>query len=173
MYRPPTGEQDRFSRRLITYFCVSIAALTLLPFILRLTLFPDTSWSGNAQHMFSDETMVERGGSESLFVYTMRKTIYFPAPREKGEVFIDNVWSNQYWMNVELYLYDDLDGEAIARIPAPIKPGNRVRHMALSAPLEDGVYDCIARISALDPGTGTVLNTQERQVTVYVGAPPS
>lgn len=161
------------AKRMATMFCAVIALSTVLMLALRLTVFSDmasvapSADTGVASVMQSGEIA---GGSG--FTYKIASNMYYPRADAKGEVLILNPEINKYLLNVNIILPET---KTSLYYTGTISPGTSIEKARLSdagQKLENGVYQCVAEILAVDPETMTPVAKERKNVTVYIGVKP-
>lgn len=88
----------------------------------------------------------------------------------KINVSIENVPGNNYWQQVDLYIYPDKDHEQEELIyqSGVVKPGFYVESGEVLKDLAPGEYDGRAVFHAIYPETGEIVNAPEMTVVVKV-----
>jgi hypothetical protein len=135
--------------------------VTLSVLALRLTVFSDMVTSVPAETVNS---MVESEGN-----YKINSKPVFATASSKGDVFISNAESNSYWINVDITLEED--GQSILT-SGFIKPGDSTvsaKLNPLGQQLEDGLYPCIAEITAHDPDSLKPVGSAKENIIVQIG----
>ena len=99
------------------------------------------------------------------FYYQLCKEVTFNKPTAPGNVLIENTTGNTCDMQVEYQLADD--GTVIYTSPM-LKPGQHLLEDKLSAELEEGSYDVVAKIYVYDQETGDIKDDFSENITVVV-----
>ena len=89
----------------------------------------------------------------------------------KINVSIENVPGNNYWQQVDLYIYPDKNHEQEQELiyqSGLVKPGFYVESGEVLKDLEPGEYDGRAIFHAIYPETGEIVNAPEMTVVVKV-----
>lgn len=165
------------TRRMTTLFCATIVCVTFVMLALRLTVFSDmaTAVSAAAPSPVStpapDSSEITGDGE---FPYNLNGKIYFPKADSKGNVLILNPEGNKYLLNINIMLPETKDS---LYYTGNIAPGTFIDTAKLSEAgqkLDNGIYKCVAEISAVDPETLIKVASDQKAVTVYIGErPPS
>jgi len=142
-----------------TLFSVAIVCVTLTALGLRLTLLADIAVSTPAG------PAVESVESE-LFPYTIARRVQFRTPSSPGNFRIDNPETNEYYMSVSIILPETNQEVFYTGL---IRPGESLGQAILHIQLPEGVYECIARVTAFDPATFQQRGTEDRSITLYIG----
>lgn len=157
--------------RITKVFCYAILGVTLAVLTLRLTVFKDLAVTGGAP------SLPESGGSGEIsgggdFPYSFNGKIYFPTALEKGNVLVQNPQGNTYLLSIDIV--DDASNKSLYYTGA-VEPGEKIDTDSLSAEgkkLENGVYQCTAKVAALSPADYLTVQSEEIPVAVYVGEKP-
>lgn len=153
-------------KRMTSAFCLGIVCVTLSVLTLRLTVFSDMASTSARADAPSSILSNEQDG------YKINQTIYFASAGSRGDVFIANLEGNEYWIKVNII--SGQTGDAIVSTGF-IKPGTdigKTRMTAAGQKLEDGVYDCIAEITAHTEADFKAVGSVEIPVQIYVGVRP-
>ncbi len=150
-------------KRMTSGFCVAIVCVTLTSLLLRLTVFDDMAITATAP---ADETSVVAEEDSELFPYTISRKVYFDTPKSQGDFQIHNPETNKFYMTVTIIKPDT--GENLL-YTGFIKPGQSREKAALHIQLPEGIYQCVAQITAFDPETLEPSGSEERDITLYVG----
>jgi hypothetical protein len=149
-------------RRMTNLFCLSIFCVTGAVLALRLTVFAEMA-AAPPEEVMSSMVESEQGG------YKINGRPVFATAESKGDVFISNAEGNEYVINVDITLEDG--GKSILSTGF-IKPGNS-RDSANLNPvgqqLEDGLYPCIAEITAIDPDSLKPVGSAKENIIVQIG----
>lgn len=152
-------------RRLTNLFCIGILCVTLSVLTLRLTVFSSmagTPPKAAANHML----LSEQDG------YEINGRIYFSTTDSKGDVFITNLEGNTSVLQVDITL--NSNGKSILTTGF-INPGVTMGTAKLNPTgqkLKDGVYDCVAEITALDPNSFKAMGSAKETLQIYIGVRP-
>jgi len=146
-----------------TLFCFSILCVTLSTLFLRLTVFSDLVIpTGSESSAPSAREDVEPG----LFPYTLNRKINLATPDSRGDFRIHNPETNEHYMTVSIILPST--GENLF-YTGFVKPGQTRDSAALHIKLPEGVYECVAEVTAYDPVTLKPRGSEERDVTLQIG----
>lgn len=152
-------------KRMTSFFCVAIVCVTLTSLLLRLTVFSDLAVTVMAA---PDESSLTLGAEESgLFPYTISRKVTFETPHAKGDFQIHNPETNEFYMTVTVIQPDT--GENLL-YTGFIKPGQSRESAALHIELPEGIYSCVAQITAFDPETLEPSGSEERDITLQIGS---
>lgn len=161
------------ARRMTTMFCAAIIFTTLVMLALRLTVFSDLAVAAPAD---SPEAVSDlQGGAiegNSDFPYKLNGRIYFPKPDANGNVLINNPAGNKFLLSINIILPETKDS---LYYTGTIAPGTSIESAKLSKAgqkLANGVYECIAEVSAVDPDSMTRVASEKKDVTIYIGEKP-
>lgn len=160
-------------KRMVTMFCTMIVLSTLTMLALRLTVLSDMAVTVSAG--IPDAPPGPQSGDiedGDYFPYGLNPDIYFPKADVGGEVMILNPDANKYLLSVNILLPETKDS---LYYTGAIAPGTYIKSAELSAAgkkLSNGVYPCIAEISAVDPETMAKVETEKKEVTIYIGQKP-
>lgn len=150
-------------KRMTSMFCVGILCVTLSVLTLRLTVFSDMAAAPqNTSSLLSSE----QDG------YSINSKIYFSSAKGKGDVFISNLEGNKYIIQVSV-TPKDKDEAIIAT--GFLNPGVSIgatRMTPAGQKLKDGVYDCVAEISAHNLNDLKKVGSVMVNVQVYIGVKP-
>lgn len=162
------------TKRMTTTFYTSIICVTLVILVLRLTVFSNMATTAPADKKETPSGALE--GSEisgnSDFPYQMNGKIYFENSDGYGNVLIQNPDTNNYLLNINIIQPESKDS---LYYTGSIPPGSSIENARLSANgkrLENGKYECVAEISAIDPEDYRSVQSQEVPVTIYIGEKP-
>lgn len=163
------------AKRMATMFCTAIIFSTVVMLGLRLTVFSDMAVTASVDSPKQPEStdIQSVGDADGAFPYSINAKIYYPSADTKGNVLISNPDTNKYLLSVDIILPDTKVSLYYTGI---ISPGTSIDSAKLSAvgqKLADGVYECTAEISAIDPETMTRVAAENKQVTVYIGQKPA
>lgn len=151
-------------RRLTIGFCIAILCMTLSTLALRLTVFSDMA--------AVPETAITNLFTSTEDDYAINTKIYFASADAKGDVLITNL-STENLINVDLSLASS--GDSILSTGL-MKPGKSIKAMQLNAKgkqLEEGVYDCIAEVSAYATDDHqSAIGATRAEVVLYIGQKP-
>lgn len=154
-------------RRITTVFSIAILCMTLTTLLLRLTLFSDLAvLAASPAVKQSDDLQNDEPG---LFPYSLSRNVYFATPESRGDFKISNPAANEYYMVVAVILPET--GEQLL-YTGFIMPGENRGELPLQIRPPEGVYDCIAEITAYDPETLRARGTEQRDITLYIGQKP-
>ena len=145
---------------LTTTFCISLAVVTVLMLVLRLSVFRDMA--------SVPETEVETITDDYL-TYTINRQVYFAKSTSKGNLMIQNLSQNDYYMSVDII---DPDTEISYIYTGFIEPGAGRDTVTLNSELEDGVYSFVAVVSAYDMDSRELLLTDKLDITLHIGQAP-
>lgn len=165
------------TRRMTTLFCTTIISITFVMLGLRLTVFSDMASVAPAESSESVSSL--EGGEitgEGDFLYKLASKIYFPKADARADIrneaLVVNPEGNKYLLNINIMLPETKDS---LYYTGNITPGTSIDSAKLSAAgqkLKNGVYPCVAEISAVDPDTMTKVASEQREVTIYIGERP-
>ena len=144
-------------------FSVAILCVTLCALTLRLTVLADMAVSNGPAASAPAEQQEEDG---SLFPFDIARSVRFATPDSRGDFRINNPETNEYYMSVSIILPET--GEYVF-YTGIIRPGQSRGEARLQMRLPEGVYECIARVTALDPETLQPRGSVERSITLYIG----
>ena len=99
------------------------------------------------------------------FYYLIGSNIVLNRPGAQGSLMIENTTGNTCQMKVTLALQDT--GEVIYTSPI-LSPDQHIEKDYLDVELEEGTYDVVATILALDPDSGETMGTFSEQITVEI-----
>ncbi len=151
-------------KRMTSLFCVAIVCVTLTSLLLRLTVFSELAVTALAA---PDETSLALSEEESgLFPYTISRKVNFDSPQSQGNFQIHNPETNEFYMTVTIIKPDT--GENLL-YTGFIKPGQSRDKAALHIQLPEGIYQCVAQVTAFDPETLEPSGNEERDITLYIG----
>ena len=143
---------------------MAIVCVTLTSLLLRLTVFSDLAVTVAAA---PDETSLALPEEEAgLFPYTISRKVTLETPEAQGDFQILNPETNEFYMTVTVVLPET--GENLL-YTGFIKPGQSREKAALHIQLPEGIYQCVAQITAFDPDTLEPSGSEERDITLYVG----
>lgn len=163
------------SRRMVTMFCTAIIFFTVIMLALRLTVFSDmavTVSADSTKHAGAANMQAGEIEGNSDYSYQINNKIYYPKADAKGSVVVVYPETNTYLLSVDIILPDTKES---LYYTGTILPGTVVEKMPLTKAgqkLPDGVYECIAEISAKDPETRFSVATETKKVTLYIGQKP-
>lgn len=148
-------------KRMTSFFSVAIVCVTLTTLLLRLTVFSDLAAMAapEAAPTYSEE-------QTGLFDYTISSKVTFEAPGAKGDLLILNPDANECYMTVAIIKPDT--GENLF-YTGFIKPGQGREGATLHIQLPEGVYQCVAQVTAFDSETLESIGSEERDITLYIG----
>lgn len=149
------------TKRMTSMFCVAIICVTLTSLMLRLTVFSDV-----AVAVAAEENVQVPQEDTSLFPYTISSKVSLESPQARGNFMISNPETNTNYMTVAIVLPET--GENVL-YTGFVKPGEARESAALHIPLPEGVYDCVAQVTAYDPQTLSPRGSEERPITLYIG----
>ena len=114
---------------------------------------------------YAEDREMEIGGDFAQ--YTMSSSIHFATPQSRGDFMVHSPSSNRFYISVSIV--DPATQKSIMYTGA-IPPGETRDNIKLDIPLENGVYECIAEITAYDlDDIGRLLGRETRDITLYVG----
>jgi hypothetical protein len=138
-------------------FCVTLSVLAL-----RLTVFSEMA-APVPNETVSSIVESEQGG------YKINSKPFFATASSKGDVFISNVEGNAYVINVDITLEEN--GKSI-HSTGFIKPGDSrdsVKLNPVGQELADGLYPCIAEITAIDPENLKPVGSATENIVIQIG----
>ena len=147
-------------RRMTTLFSITILCVTLTALGLRLTVLADMAVSGPVR------PAVEAAVESDLFPYTIARRVQFSASDSHGNFRIENPETNEYYMSVSIILPET--GQEVF-FTGFIRPGESRGQARLHVQLPEGVHECIARVTAIDPVTLQPRGSEDRSITLYIG----
>lgn len=154
-------------RKMTNVFCAGILCVTISVLALRLTVFSDMATvAAPPKETLSHILTSEQDG------YKLNGRVYFSAADAKGDIFVQNLEGNEFIINVDFTLKDS--GKSILTTGF-IKPGNSLnstRMNPVGQKLQNGVYDCIAEITAYDPDTLKSVGSATENIQVYIAERP-
>jgi hypothetical protein len=148
-------------RRMTSLFILGIFCVTLSVLALRLTVFSEMAVTVPTETVSS---MVEREDG-----YKINSKPIFPTAASKGDVFISNLEGNTFLINVDITLEEN--GKSILTTGF-IKPGDSrdsVKLNPVGQELEDGLYSCVAEITAVDPDNLKPVSSAKENITIQIG----
>lgn len=156
-------------KRMTGIFCAGIILITFLTLVLRLTLL-----SGMAETIPTSGSLaqgsMQSGGNGDQPDYTINTKVYFASPDAKGNLRVTNSDHNEHYIRVDLRLNDT--GKSVY-YSGDIAPGTPINTIRLQGdPLEEGVYECTATITAYDMKTRDKVSNDEIAITLYIGIKP-
>lgn len=153
-------------RRITTWFAVGIVVATFSMLALRLTVFSDMVEPD--PQAVSDTDYSQAGGG-----YKINSEIYFQDATSKGDVSVTNL-STDNLIKVTISMRDG-DRQSILSTGF-IKPGDSLPTCKLNAigqKLEDGIYPCVAEISAhKSTDYKGEIGSSKLDLYVYIGVKP-
>lgn len=138
--------------------------------LLRLVGFGEMAAAPDSGPAGTSQTEID---GDSRFPYRLNSKIVFSRPDSKGNVLIQNPETNKYLLNVTI----TMEGEKEPLYNTGLlTPGASVPSAKLGPAgqkLENGVYECTAIVSAIDPDTQAKVASEEKPVTIYIGEKPN
>ena len=111
------------------------------------------------------QNLVNKQVEEGMFNISINSVITFENGQAEGNMRIENIEANRYYMIVSLVLDDT--GQKVYESKG-IKPGQYIDSAPLSVPLEKGNYPATAVFSAVDPNSLKEIGRAQAQVTITV-----
>ncbi len=161
------------AKRMAAMFCTAIIVSTLIMLILRLTFLSDMAVTVSADSPEAPNAAVNsqiEGNSD--FPYKLNSKIYYSDSKAMGNVLILNPETNKYLLKIDIILPDTKES---LYYTGAITPGTSIENARLSEAgqkLKEGVYECVAEISAVDPETMQAVASEKKTVSVYIGVKP-
>lgn len=158
-----------------TMFCTAIIFATVVMLALRLTVFSDMAITASADSGASSGIIGTQDGEtdgNGDFTVRFNRKIYYAKADAKGNVLISVPETNKYLVSMDIIL--PATKESLYYTGA-LSPGTTIDSAPLSAAgqkLENGEYECIAEIAAIDPETMTRIDSETQKVFVYIGQKP-
>ena len=150
-------------KRMTSMFCVGILCVTLSVLTLRLTVFSDMA---AAPQKTSQLLSNEQDG------YGINSKIYFATSKNKGDAFISNLEGNEYMIQVSITPKGKDDAIIATGFLNPGVSIGATRMTPAGQKLKNGVYDCVAEISAHNPDDLKKVGSVQVDVQVYIGVKP-
>lgn len=111
------------------------------------------------------QNLVNKQVEEGMFNISINSVITFENGKAEGNMRIENIEANRYYMTVALVLDDT--GEEVYK-SGGIKPGQFIESAPLSVALPKGNYEATAVFSAVDPNSLKEIGRAQAQVTLTV-----
>lgn len=111
------------------------------------------------------QNLVNKQVEEGMFNISINSVITFENGTAEGNMRIENIPNNRYYMVVRLVL-DDTGQEVYES--GGIKPGQFIENAPLKEPLSKGNYPATAVFTAVDPDTLKEIGRAQAQVTLSV-----
>ena len=108
-------------------------------------------------------------GDGQQLSYQINRKIYFAKPDSNGNILVRNSETNEFYISVNILIPET---EESLLFTGFIRPGEARDKARLSKEMEEGVYECIAEITAYNPDTLEAIGTLEEPVALYIGEKP-
>ena len=108
---------------------------------------------------------LDRQVEEGMFNISIASTTEFYDGTSEGELRIENVPGNQYYMSVEIV--EDATGQTLLQT-GMIKPNQHIWKHALEVDLDPGTYQCTAIFTAHDMETTDAVGQAAAKITIVV-----
>lgn len=111
------------------------------------------------------QNLVNKQVEEGMFNISINSVITFEDGNAEGNMRIENIEANRYYMTVSLVL--DETGETVYESKG-IKPGQFIENAPLDKPLAKGNYPATAVFSAVDQDSLREIGRAQAQITITV-----